>query len=105
ARLAAARPRLVVSILLSSAALAVAATPFVFDAWTGGLTAVRTDTAWAAYVGAVFAAAAIVMLVPGVLIGSVFPYLLALEERPFRVGALIGWIASLNTVGAIAGSI
>jgi spermidine synthase len=54
----------------------------------------------------VFSATAAVVLVPGILIGSVFPYLMKhSEEWVQHAGKTIGELASVNTVAAIVGSL
>jgi spermidine synthase len=57
-------------------------------------------------VRSLFGHAAVVILVPGVLIGGVFPYLLRMSQRFMKTaGKTIGQLAAINTVGAIAGSL
>ena len=90
--------------LLGLGGAAVAATPFVFYALTDGLTYLASDGGWSAYVLSVFALAAAVILLPGVLLGTVFPFLLkALEGSHEEAGPLIGRLVLANSVGAILG--
>lgn len=92
--------------LLLAAALATGATPMIFQAVTGGLAYLAPEAGWSRYLGHVLAAAAATILVPGTLLGSVFPYLLRLAQREgVRVGEIIGRLAGWNTLGAIAGSL
>jgi spermidine synthase len=92
--------------LLLLAGTAVCLVPFGFHAATHGLEYVASDARWYDYLRAVFAVAALVLLVPGILIGAVFPFLLAVvraaEASPGRV---IGRLIAVNTAGAIAGAL
>ena len=98
-------PRTVLSILLTLSGFAVALTPFAFNDVTAGLRYVGTGQGWVPYLVSVFTNTFLVVLVPGVLIGSIFPYLLkALQRREIRAGAAIGRLMALNTVGAVIGS-
>jgi spermidine synthase len=100
------RPLVALFVLLLAAGIAVGATPLVFDWWTGHLGSLAGDRAWSGYVAAIFTAAAAVFLVPGVLIGSVFPYLLELRKTAAAsAGAAIGALGSANTAGSVAGSL
>jgi spermidine synthase len=100
------RPLTPLLVLLVLSGVGVAVSPFVFDSMTDGLRLFASGAGWAGYVRATFGCAAIVMLVPGVLIGSVFPYTLRLaggsDSAP---GSLIGELAFWNTAGAVAGSL
>ena len=55
---------------------------------------------------AIFENAGLVILVPGLLVGSVFPFLLRLAQRTGQsAGQIIGYLAALNIIGAIVGSL
>jgi spermidine synthase len=98
-------PQVPLVVLLSVSGVAVATSPFVFDWMTGGLQ-LLAGIGWSGYVRATFGCAAAVMLGPGILLGSVFPYTLRLAQRVERgAGAIIGELAFWNTVGAVAGSL
>ncbi|HSP99591.1 MAG TPA: fused MFS/spermidine synthase, partial [Candidatus Dormibacteraeota bacterium] len=100
------RPLPPLAALLTAAALAVAVSPFVFDRLTDGLRLFASGEGWVGYVSATFWCAAAVMLVPGILLGSVFPYTLRLAgHHDGGAGATIGALAAANTVGAVAGSL
>lgn len=108
ARLLMARSRdriAVLGWLLVATGIAIAATPFVFWLATNGLRYVAAKEGWLAYVGTVFGLAALVIGVPGILLGSVFPFLLGLAANEGGVGRSIGRLAAINTLGAIAGSL
>jgi len=91
--------------LLTSAGLAVGLTPFVFYAATNGLGYVAPTGGFASYLWTVFGLAGGVLLAPGILVGSVFPLALSLTRAEGGAGRIIGRLASVNTVGAIAGSL
>jgi spermidine synthase len=91
--------------LLVGAGLAIGATPFVFHLATNGLRYVAANEGWLAYVGTVFGLAALVIGIPGVLLGSVFPFLLGLAPAAEGVGRSVGRLAAINTLGSIAGSL
>lgn len=100
-------PPAVLTALLSLAGLAVASAPFLFARQSGGtLDYLHGDVGFAAYVASVFASVGAVLLVPGILIGSVFPYLLKVSEgRSSSAGEVLGSLVSLNTLAAILGSL
>jgi spermidine synthase len=61
---------------------------------------------WHLYLMAVLGAAILIILIPGITLGSVFPYLLKAAESPGAVpGKIIGHLLAVNTVGAILGSL
>jgi spermidine synthase len=101
-----AAPQHVLSVVVLLAGGAVGATPFVFHGLTNGLQYLAPTAAWAEYVRAIAASAAMVMLVPAALIGTVFPYLLTLADPAQRgVGRAVGRLAAINTLGAIVGAL
>ncbi len=92
--------------LLIASGLAVGGSALVFDAWTDGLAYLGGSARWGAYVLDVFGLAAAVMLVPGTLLGTIFPYVMATaERRDVSPGATVGWLVAINTVGAVIGSL
>ncbi len=92
--------------LLVLSAIGVAASPFFFQWITGGLDYLARGAGWTTYVAAVLMTAAAVLFVPGVLVGTIFPYSLKLAEARLRVvGETLGRLAALNTVGSVAGSL
>ncbi len=102
-----ARPRTVLAGLLVLAGLWVAATPFLFVRVTDGLAFLGSAAdGWSGYVASIFASTAAVLLLPGLLVGSVFPYVLrAAEGRRTAAGPTLGRLVALNTSGAILGSV
>ena len=92
--------------ILTASALLVATTPFVFNWMTNGLEYFGGGSSFGGYIIGSFWCAACVMLIPGILLGTLFPYLLRLAE-PFSrdAGRTVGDLAAINTVGAVVGSL
>lgn len=91
--------------LSCAAGLAAGLTPFLFDSATDGLSYLGSREGWWGYVGLVFGMLVITVLVPGILMGAIFPYLLKTSEPHSRgAGRTVGELASLNTLGAAFGS-
>jgi spermidine synthase len=92
--------------LLLASGLAVAASPWLFTAWTDGLAYLGGERGFAGYVLDATGSAAALLLVPGALVGSVFPFLLrAAQDLGWSAGRAVGEFAALNTLGAVAGSL
>ncbi|QOC22512.1 fused MFS/spermidine synthase [Wenzhouxiangella sp. AB-CW3] len=92
--------------LLATAAVLVAASAWLFQAATGGLGYIGAGRDWWEYLTSVITVAAVVMLVPGIMLGTVLPYLLRLlESSTASTGEIIGRLVATNTVGAIAGAL
>jgi spermidine synthase len=100
------RPAVVLFALLLVAGALVGLTPYAFHLVTDGLAYVAPKARWHDYVRSVFTTVAAVMLVPGVAVGVVFPYLLALARLvESSAGKTVGRLAAANTAGAILGSL
>jgi spermidine synthase len=100
------RPHVALSVLLSLAGLLVALSPLLFDYLTGGLRYLAAEAGWGDYMRAIFENAVMVILVPGVFVGSVFPFLLRMAQRTDRsAGSIIGYLVAINVIGAIVGSL
>ena len=92
--------------LLGLAGVLVAASPWLFEAATGGLGYVGVGEDWWDYLQSVLTVALVVMLVPGIMLGTVLPYLLRLlESRSASTGSTIGNLVAVNTLGAIGGAL
>ena len=92
--------------LLGLAGTLVAASPWLFEISTGGLGYVGVGEDWWHYLTSVATVALIVMLVPGIMLGTVLPYLLRLlESRSASTGSTIGNLVAVNTLGAIGGAL
>ena len=101
-----ARPLDPLVMLLALSGVAVAASPFIFNWMTAGLRLYASAGGWSGHVRATFGAAAAVMLAPGILLGTVFPYTMGIAGDGERgAGAVIGELASWNTMGGVAGSL
>jgi spermidine synthase len=91
--------------LLAAAGIGVAVTPFAFFTVTDGMRYLGTSESWTLYTMAIFADAGLVLLGPGILVGTVFPFLLRLEQDSgLAVGRAIGRLVAWNAAGAIAGA-
>ena len=100
------RPGTVLVALLAAGGMAAGAIPSVFVRLTDGLRPIGASSGWSAYVGSMFADVVSVILLPGILIGAVFPYLLRLVQSPGAMpGLAIGRLTAINTTGAIAGAL
>jgi spermidine synthase len=100
------RPMLALTGLLSLAGLLVALSPLLFYHLTDGLRYLAAEAGWKDYIRAIFENAGMVILVPGVIVGSVFPFLLRMAQRSgCSPGRIIGNLVAINVIGAIAGSL
>jgi len=92
--------------LLNAAALLVVSTPYVFVKVTEGLSYTGADLGWVGYLMDVFGTMAMVIVVPGIILGTLFPYLIKVSE-PFShsAGRTVGDLVAINTAGAIMGAL
>jgi spermidine synthase len=101
-----ARGERIVIVLLALAGLLVAFTPRLFYVLTGGLQEMGKGLSWGAYLVQVFGQTSALLLLPTLAIGTLFPYVMklaeALSEQP---GAIVGRLASVNSLAAILGSL
>lgn len=96
----------VLCILLVSGGLAIALTPTVFMQVTGDFQFQAIKVSWFEFVGMIFAKCALTIGPPALLLGAVFPYLMKSEERyTDSPGRSLGRLATINTVGAVLGSL
>ena len=98
-------PWIALGVLMTIAAAATLATPFLFFFVTDGMRYLGSGEAWSGYLVTVFGTAAGVLFVPGVAVGCVFPYLLRVAQNSGEPGRVVGRLAALNTAGAIVGSL
>lgn len=100
------QPYLVLSVLMLLAAAAVALTPAIFLHLTDGMRILAFKGTWTAYVFLIFKTATLTVAPSAILLGTVFPYLMKLEENFLKSpGQSLGRIAAANTVGAILGAL
>ncbi len=99
-------PLSILFALLTTGAVLVTTSPFVFNLWTDGLVNVGSGKDWDAYVLSVLGMAFAVMGLPVILLGAVFPFLAKLAE-PYAEssGRVVGQLVAINTFGAMLGSI
>lgn len=99
-------PRLVILGLALGSALAVSATPFIFNFVTGGLSEIGGGLGWYRYIAQVFAATGLVIFLPCLLLGIILPYLIKVSEYfSLGPGRTVGDLLAINTVGAILGAL
>lgn len=99
-------PRQVLAALLLFSGLAVALTPTVFLAATDSFRFLAVKIVWVDFVLLVFQKCALTIGPPALVLGAVFPYLLKTQEcHASSPGKTLGRMATINTVGAIVGSL
>ena len=101
-------PTLTTVTLLAASGFTCGLTPWLFTRVTEGTKGLMFfgNAPWHLYLLAVLGAAILITLIPGMALGSVFPYLLKAAESPGAVpGRIIGHLMGVNTVGAILGSL
>jgi len=92
--------------LLSLTALLVATSPILFYYLTNGGSYIGGDEGFFAYLIKVFSIVIVVIGIPTSLIGILLPYLFKLaEEARFGPGETVGRLVTVNTFGAILGSL
>ncbi|MGR9114255.1 MAG: fused MFS/spermidine synthase [Gammaproteobacteria bacterium] len=94
-----------VFFVLVAGGLFVGISPFLFVGWTDGLHYIGSASGWYKYLGQIFQAALVIMGMPLILLGMVFPLLIRMAENNGSSGTVVGRLVGLNTVGAIAGSL
>ncbi len=97
---------LVLSVLFILTAACVGLSPAVFNLLTNHLSYTAPDAGWLGYILTVFRNAVIVILVPGIIVGTVFPYLFKISQSTFNLnsGNIIGNLSCVNTIGAAIGA-
>lgn len=92
--------------LLTAGGLLVASTPLTFTHLSDGLGYLGIGTDWSGYLTTAFTHVATLLLVPTLVLGILFPYLMRIIEQPgIDVGGSVGRLVALNTLGAIAGAL
>jgi spermidine synthase len=98
--------QLILFLLLLVGGLLVAITPFEFIYLTHDLRYLGSQEGWLDYLILISANAFMIMAPSLCLLGTVFPLLLKLaEQQQQAVGRIVGQLVSINTSGAIVGSI
>jgi spermidine synthase len=99
-------PKPALLILLSLGSIAVGFSPVVFDTLTNGLTYLAPEASWIAYLLAVFKLGFLVVFVPTVIFGAVFPFLLkAAPLNNETSGKLVGKLVLFNSFGSTIGPV
>ena len=97
-------PLRTLALLLALAGVAGALSTHGFYAATGGLSYAGGAEGWSGYVVSVFGLATATLLVPAMLLGTVFPFLLKTLERSGKPpGPVIGRLVLSNSLGAVVG--
>ncbi len=96
----------VLAILLGLSGISIAMTPTVFMELTDSFQFLAIKASWAEFVFFIFKKCALTIGPPALVLGAVFPYLMKTEERySTSPGRSLGRLATINTVGAILGSL
>lgn len=96
----------VLSVLLVLGGLSIALTPVVFMQVTDDFQFLAVKASWAEFLGMVFSKCALTIGPSALVLATVFPYLMKIEERhATSPGRSLGRLATINTIGAILGSL
>lgn len=96
----------VLNLLFILSGLFAGLSPTIFTIITDNLSYMASDAGWVEYIVTVFRNAVIVIMIPGIIAGTIFPYLLKVSQETFKgnIGSIIGNISCLNTLGAAIGA-
>ncbi len=98
--------QLILFFMLFFGAFLVLISPFAFVYWTDNLHYLGANKGWLAYLLEIASVTLVILGIPLILLGTVFPLLIKLGENPEASrGFLIGRLAAINTLGAITGSL
>ncbi len=93
------------ALLVLSAGVAVTS-PWIFRWATDDVSSIGDQSDFLGYVFAVLSVAAIVIVIPGAILGTVLPFLLRFVQSEQRTaGHTIGQLVMVNTIGAIVGAL
>jgi len=99
-------PFYLLSLIVLTSGIAVAATPFVFMHLTNSLQILVSRGSWFDYIFLIFKNGFLTIGPPALVLGTVFPFLMKIEERyAITPGRSLGRLAAINTAGAILGSL
>jgi spermidine synthase len=92
--------------LLMACAICSGISSHILEGVTSGLEPIQAQGGWIHYMGTVFITIVVCVGPPIIMLGTIFPYLLKLVE-PYmeQAGEIVGKLISLNTFGAILGSL
>ena len=92
--------------LLTIVALLIGASPLVFHFVTDGARYIGGNESFVAYLFKIVSIVAIVIGIPTIMLGIVLPYLFKIAEGGgYQPGETVGRLVTVNTIGAIIGSI
>lgn len=93
-------------IVLGAAGVGILVAAVAFVRLTRGLSYIDEGTSWAAYVGATFLAAAVLIFLPAAVAGSVLPSLFhGVRGRERSAGRALGRLVAVNALGSVAGAL
>ena len=99
-------PHLVLTALLALSGISIALTPAAFMELTDSFRFLAVKATWPDFVMLVFRKCALAIGAPALILGTVFPYLLkTMETHTSSPGRSLGRLATINTLGAILGSL
>ncbi|MFN9662230.1 MAG: spermidine synthase, partial [Akkermansiaceae bacterium] len=99
-------PNTVLAVLLGLSGIAIALTPTVFMNVTDSFRFQAVRATWLDFVVLIFKKCALTIGLPALVLGAVFPYLMKTEEKyATSPGRSLGRLATINTFGAILGSL
>lgn len=99
-------PMLVLALLIGLGAVAVMATPALFLKTTNGMQLVFSGEDWSSYLFLIFRKVTMTIGPSAVILGTVFPYLMKIEEARVEFpGLSLGRLVTANTIGAILGAL
>lgn len=99
-------PFRVLALLSLLSGLAIAVTPWVFMRATNSFELLAFRASWPRYVWEIFKHAGMVIAIPTLLMGTIFPFLMKAEERhATSAGGSLGRLSAVNTIGSILGSL
>ncbi len=99
-------PNMVLAVLLGLSGIAIALTPTVFMNVTDSFRFQAVRATWLDFVVLIFKKCALTIGLPALVLGAVFPYLMKTEEKyATSPGRSLGRLATINTFGAILGSL
>lgn len=99
-------PNLVLSILLSLSGIAIALIPTVFMEMTDSFQYLAVKAMWVDFVFIIFKICVLTIGPSALMLGTIFPYLMKIEELyATSPGRSLGRLATINTVGAVLGSL
>ena len=99
-------PQTVLAVLLGLSGMAIALTPTVFMNVTDSFQFQAVKATWLDFVFLIFKKCALIIALPALVLGAVFPYLMKTEEQyATSAGRSLGRLATINTLGAILGSL